>query len=250
MLLWGVGPAFMLAGAILALACLNPAATVTTLARVDRQWLIVSAVVGWALPVLVSLWKPIFEATRTPMMLLPVSAALIAVVLRDLGGRVAALTLALVVLFAAGQRLAAASGPDPFPTRASIDSLLRRTACGDTIVATGLAHGPVEYYLRRLDAPACLHYVRFPQNLMDWPGRIQRPEVRRELEQEAQALAERTSAIGTRAWMLTLARGLTAEASTMAEAALRRRMVCEDRVPLRGASFDALVMCKPASPTQ
>ena len=90
MLLWGVGPGFMLAGALVAVMISNPRRTRDVLGDRRVTWVLTGAVGAWALAVGISMAKPIFEATRTPMMLLPFTSLALATVLGRLGGSRAA----------------------------------------------------------------------------------------------------------------------------------------------------------------
>jgi hypothetical protein len=208
-------------------------------------WAVLTAVLVWSLALGVSLAKPIFEPTRTPVLLLPITSLSLACVLVRVGGRGAGLVLAAVCALAAAHRLTTLPAADPYPTRASLSRLLEQMQCGDTVLAPGLAPGPVEYYFRQLDAPSCLRREAFPRSVVNWRGRLRDPLSREGLEDEAEQTANQLASSGGTVWLLRLDRGELVEASEMIEAALRRRFVCDDRQPLRGAFFEAVIRCVP-----
>jgi hypothetical protein len=208
-----------------------------------ERWIVTAAGAGWILPVVVSFWKPIFEPTRTPALLLPLTCLLVATVTRILAGARPALALALVcsllTLFTA-----AVVPRDAPPTGQSLAQLLRRARCGDTVIAPGLALTAVQYYFRRLDAPGCIRSVGFPENVVDWAARLRDPMARRALEDEAAALAR---AEGGRVWLLGRDAGTLHEANAIAATVLRREMACGQPEPLPGAFFDSVMLCEPSA---
>jgi dolichyl-phosphate-mannose-protein mannosyltransferase len=243
MLLWGVGPGFMLAGALAVVVAGNTRRTREVLGQPVMAWAVLTSVLVWSLALSVSLVKPIFEPTRTPVLLLPITSLSLACVLVRIGGRGAGVVLAAACALAAAHRVASLPAADPYPTRASLSTLLHRMACGDTVVAPGLASGPVEYYFRQLDAPSCLGREAFPRNVVNWVGQLRDPMSRQRLEEEVEGTAAQLGSRGGTVWLLRLNRGELVEASEMIETALRRRFVCDDRLPLRGAFFDDVIQC-------
>jgi hypothetical protein len=243
-LLWGNGPGFILIGALVAAGLTNGRRLRDSLSTTTLRWVCITTAAAWLLPLIVSFWKPVFVASRTPMMLLPLTAVLAGSALAAVAGRAALVVLCLLFTVVAARKVAAGRpGGDPVPTREQVARVLEDASCGDTVVAAGLADEPVRYYLRRLEAPACLHLERFPANLLNWTGRMTIPDERRRIEEEARNLAARVAVRPGRVWMFTLSRGMAYEASAILEPEVRQAMSCE-AVDARGAFFDAIVRCQ------
>ena len=243
MLIWGVGPGFMLVGALVAVTFRRFWNVLETLREAPTRWVLATVILAWTVPIIISLRQPIFEPTRTPMMLLPITAAAVAVILARLGGSGVALAFAGVCVVAAAQRVTAEPGVDPYPTRDSLATLLPQMRCGDMLVAPGLAPWPVEYYFRRLDAPTCIATAPFPKDPVNWAGRMRTPDLLLPFEQEASVIARQVAASSHSAWLLSLSRGELHEASRIAESEFRRQMSCAAPAPLKGAFFDAVIRC-------
>ena len=243
-LLWGTGPGFILIGALVAAGLTNARRLGDSLSTTAMQWVCIATAAAWLLPLMVSFWKPVFTASRTPAMLLPLTTVLAGAAMAAVAGRAALVALCLLFTVVAARKVAAGrAGGDPVPTRQHVARVLEDARCGDSVVAAGLANEPVRYHLRRLNAPACLHIERFPADLVNWTGRITMPEELRRVEAEARDLAARLSARPGRVWMFTLGRGMAHEASAILEPEVRRAMSCE-AVQARGAFFDAIVRCE------
>jgi hypothetical protein len=172
------------------------------------------------------------------------TAVLIAFVLSALASRAAVLTLVGVLLIAAvSQVLGAVRAGDPAPSRASIQQVLAAAACGDTLVAVGLSHAPVEYYVRQLEAPACITPERFPADMMNWTGRVADGAEMKRAQEEAAALVARVSSRAGTVWVLSADGGIGHEASAIFVTAVRDRLRCGDPMPLKGAYFDHVIRC-------
>jgi hypothetical protein len=157
-------------------------------------------------PYLVSQVKPVYNPSRTPMLVLPLACALIGVLVGRLGVRL--LTLAFVVAIAVGSaQFAVKTGlePDPIPARQAMQVVAASARCGDTLVVGGLALSEVEYYLRQFGAPDCIARLTFPQDTASHPGWIDSAGLagrRAELAREAQQLAtELAGHPGARVWL-------------------------------------------------
>jgi hypothetical protein len=242
-LVWSTGPTFILLGAVLVLLFQHGTNARRLLGGTSARWTLVATAVAWILPVVVSRWWPIFEATRTPMMLLPLTSLSVALLLDRLGGARAALGLALCCLAAAGLRIATISRAEAYSTRANLSAIVEQMHCGDTLVATGLGQQFVEYYFRRIHAPECLHVSRFPASLLNWE-RHRRADRMEELQHEASMFAAGRAGEAATSWTLAQSRGETADASVALEAAMRRELDCRDTV-MGAAMFDHVVRCVP-----
>jgi hypothetical protein len=244
LLLWGTGPGMIMLGAVLALALTNTQRTRDAIAATPIRWSLVAAAVAWTVPIAVSFWKPVFLASRTPVMLLPITAVLLGGLLCALAGRLALVTLGGLLLLAGAQVVPAMRDGDPVPTRESVRAVLDRMTCGDTIVAAGLAHAPIEYYLRRLNASSCVHFVWFPADLLDWTGRVREPAALDRARRESRELVEAIAARRGKVWAFGLSRGMLSDASAMLTQELQRALSCDERLPLRGAYFDTVLVCE------
>jgi hypothetical protein len=246
-LMWGARPALVLCAA-LALAigwrgCAAPSSD-----RSGRTRLVIAgAIMGWALVIGASFAQPIFEASRTPMLLLPLTCSAVAVVLARCGGAVV-IGCALVCATAATFRVAARPSADPSPSRQTLAGVLARAQCGDAVIAPGVTASTAEYYFRRLHAPACIQLLSFPADpydvFADWKGRLQDPLARRRLEREAQATA--AVARHRAVWLIGLESWETREASTMIEAEVQRVAICQPPEAARGAFIDSIRHCIPS----
>jgi len=247
LLLWGTGPGLIMLGVLAALLLADLERTREAIAATPRRWALVAAAVAWGLPIAVSFWKPVFLASRTPVMLLPASAVLLGAVLSALARRLVLVTLAALFVLTAALVAPAGGRSDPVPTPQSVREVLDLATCGDTIVATGLANSPIEYYLRRLNARSCVRFVAFPASMRNWTGRLAQPAAMNLVRRECRELVEGLAGGRGRVWAFVLSRGTVAEASAMLSDELHRALSCTGRLPLRGAYFDAVLVCKAAS---
>ncbi|HET7697473.1 MAG TPA: glycosyltransferase family 39 protein [Vicinamibacterales bacterium] len=247
-LIWGLRPAIVVAILAAGVIAVRRAALARLFSNPAARWVAFSTATAWALPVALSVWKPVFEASRTPLMLLPATCVAIAAVLAR-GSRVALAAGVLVCAAAATYRIGARPHVDPAPSRATIAALLSRTACGDVVIAPGVSATTAEYYFRRLGAPPCVQLVAFPRDaydvFADWPGRLGNPAIRSRLEREADSVA-RGAAAGRRAiWLIGLSTWETREATAIVESALQQVAECGDPEPARGAFIDSVRRCRP-----
>jgi mannosyltransferase len=246
--MWGTGPAFLLAGALGALILTSRSRTVAAFSPRSIRWSAVACGLAWGLPFAASYAKPIFLAARTPVMLLPITALLLAGLLASLASRAVLAAVASILFLAAVTDLPGASAADNVPTRASVGAVLNRLGPSDTIVATQLAFDPVVYYLRRLNARTDLRPVAFPVALGDWAGRSGPPDNESSLRKKGSELARTLAVTGGRVWVFGRTRGIAADATAALLEEMRGRFVCDAPLPLRGAGFDAVWACSPARP--
>ena len=173
LLLWGTGPGALLGGVILGLALSNrPAFRANMQARELRWSIIAVAAAAWLVPFAISVWTPVFLPTRTPVLLLPMTAVAIAGVIGRLGSGLLVAAIASLVVAPVRAAVAGLRGGDPVPSRASIGTVVATAVCGDTLLASGLSYSVVDYDLRQLGTPSCLHSERFPATMLNWTGRL------------------------------------------------------------------------------
>lgn len=245
-LLWGVGPGFMLAGALM-VALLKAPRPGAKLRDSSARWFIAAALCAWLLPIVVSLWRPVFQWDRTPVMLLPVTCAAISIVLTRCAGTAGAIAFAIVCVGAAAHRIVRRPRTDPSPSRATLSSVLGQTSCGDTVIAAGLASTTVGYYFRRLHAPPCVRLLAFPADVRDlfanWSGRLRNPASRGKLELEAARTAQSAAGSQHVIWLIGVTTWETREATGMMQLALASVADCGPPEPAKGAFIDTVRRC-------
>lgn len=245
MLIWGTGRGAVLLGAIVVLALATPAATSRRFfsnAPVAR-WLLLTAAFGWLMPLAVSMYQPVFFPGRTPVLLLPATAAALAILITQLASRPALVALCAIV--ASGPLITLAGGfgiRDPTPTRSSVATVVERAACGDAIVAAGLSYEGVSFYLRQLDTRRCLLARPYPG---DMPILNAATDASERLRERAGTLAAELVTQRSPVWAFLATRGFGAEASDILAVELRRTMACDDPLPLSGAAFNQVMPCRP-----
>jgi len=247
--LWGIGPGFIIVGAVLAIVTARFARTADILRIAKARWIVSAAVLSWLIPIAISQLKPVFEAGRSPMLLLPVTSAAVASLFAVYGAPLTAVAVASCCLVASVHRVQTASRSDPSPSRRAFEELLAKTSCGDTIIAPGVSGQTAAYYLRRLGATDCLTLEVFPRDPYDvfanWTARYNDPTVRRRLEAEADLIAARATSVHRTVWLLGFSHWDTQEACDLMERALTRRASCEAPRPMQGAFVDRVQRCTP-----
>ena len=119
----------------------------------------------------VSQVRPVFLASRTPVLVLPAAAVAIAIIVSDLAPLWVACALAVVVVASAVRfTIRSALRPDPYPTRVSLAAVVPQLKCGDVIIAAGLSYAPLTYYATSAGVPACVAIVPFPPDVHEHPG--------------------------------------------------------------------------------
>lgn len=243
MLIWGTGRGAVLLGAVLVLALATPAAASRLFKAPVARWMLMTAMLGWLVPLAVSLWQPVFFPGRTPVLLLPATAAALSIVIVPLASRPALVALCAVV--ASGPLITLAGGfgiRDPTPTRSSVATVLERAACGDIVVAAGLSYDGVSFYLRQLDTRRCLLARPYPGDVRILNAATDTAE---RLRERARTLAAELIGQRSAVWAFLATRGFGAEASEMLAAELRRTMACAEVMPLSGAAFNQVMACRP-----
>jgi mannosyltransferase len=133
---------------------------------------LLAGLIGLGLPFVQSLVaKPVFFASRTPIIIFPAACLAVAYALHQLAPRW--VQWAVVGLMGLGSLASVAQdfrAGDPWPARTSVQTVLAQTQCGDAIVAAGLSYSEVQYYLRRLNADECLQALPFPATVALHPG--------------------------------------------------------------------------------
>lgn len=247
-LIWGLRPAAIVMALLVGVMVTRRTAVERFFSSAPARWGAAAALITWTLPLIVSVWKPVFEASRTPVMLLPATCVAIACVLARGGGTAVLAACVVVCATAATYRVSMRPRADPAPSRATLAALLSRTACGDVVIAPGVTATTAEYYFRRLDAPLCVRLVPFPRDVFDvfgdWSGRLRDPAVRSRLDAEADATAHAAAARRNAIWVLRLSTWETREATVMVETALQKVADCADPEPARGAFIDSVRRCQ------
>jgi hypothetical protein len=242
--IWGNRNGVLLAGSVLALLTAPGAAR--RVARNDGlRLVVVTAIAALAAPFLVSLMKPVFHVTRTPMLALPFLALAAAGVLTTLGTRLLVTILGVSFVLGAWQFVAASRRSDPDPTRASLAQVLAQARDGDVLVSSGLSYAPVEYYRRRIgDGPRVSHEA-FPAEIAQHPGWIDSRAVAHErvrYEAEAAATASRLAQSGARVFVFTKSGGIGADVGELLTGALTGVLRAEASLQVRGAFFDRVTL--------
>lgn len=141
------------------------------------------------------LMTPIFHGTRTPAVFLATSCLLAALLLtRPLGywaQGAAYVVVAALMMDAAINVYQEIKAPPPFSVRSSVAVVLDQADCEDVLVASGESYSEIAYYLRRLDAPACLRLMGFPSDIerhMGWVDAFRLLENPDALDQEIEQL--------------------------------------------------------------
>lgn len=116
-----------------------------------------------ALPVVVSQIVPVFVATRTPVIALPVASVLIAGLLSIFKRQWIPMGLSLLL---AGASFYFSLSNLLNPQRNTFDSqvaqVVDNSECKDVVLSVGITYGEVSYYLRRLQDRECLVHRSFP----------------------------------------------------------------------------------------
>jgi len=156
------------------------------------------------------LQTPIFHGARTPTLFLAASCLLAALLLTRFSGRAAhwaaSILMAALLVDAAVNVYQGLIAPQPYSVRISVAAVLHQAVCDDVLVASGESYSEIAYYLRRLDAPACLRLMGFPSEIerhMGWIdafGLLENNDaLDREIGRLAVALAQ--GGAGARVWL-------------------------------------------------
>jgi len=243
--LWGNRNGFILAGATIALLTATGAWTRILGDPLVRfaGFIAAFATIG---PFAASYVRPVFHATRTPTLALPLIALTVAVIVARLGTRILAVLLAGSLVVGGAQYVSASRrAGDPDPTRASVARVLEGARCGDVLISAGLSYAPITYYLDRLDAAACIAHAPFPREIALHPGWIDAAAVARDrdgYEREAASIATQLARSADRVFVFSKRQGIGAQAGELIGAELSRGRPLLETLPLRGAFFDRVLV--------
>jgi hypothetical protein len=214
-------------------------------------WLGLLIVLVLAGTLAVSMVRPVYLASRTPVLILPAAAVALGVVLADLApALVACAVLALVAVSAVRYAARSAARPDPYPTRASLGAVAPRMRCGDVIIAAGLSYAPLLYYASMAGVPSCVTIRPFPDDVGDHPGWLDPSSSRQSaFAQDAERLASSVGQNGT-VWTFVARRGVGTDAGTALIAAISRTRLVRESVAAPGSFFDEVVAFSQTSPRQ
>jgi hypothetical protein len=214
-------------------------------------WLGLLVVLVLAGTLAVSMVRPVYLASRTPVLILPAAAVALGVALADLAPvLVACAVLALVAVSAVRYASRSAARPDPYPTRASLGAVAPRMRCGDVIVAAGLSYAPLLYYASMAGVPSCVTIRPFPDDVGEHPGWLDPSRSRRSaFAQDAERLASSVGQNGT-VWTFVARRGVGTDAGTALIAAISRTRSVRESVTLPGSFFDEVIAFSQTSPRQ
>jgi hypothetical protein len=205
-------------------------------------WLVLLAALVLGGTIGVSMVRPVYLASRTPVLVLPAAAIAVAVVISDMAPLLVMCALmALVAASAIRFTVRSATRPDPYPTRASLAALAPRMRCGDTIIAAGLSYAPVVYYGSTAGVPSCVTLRAFPADVAQHPGWLDLTTPRRSAyAREAGSIASSVGVNNT-LWAFIARRGLGADAGAALIDALARIRSEPETIGLTGSFFDQVV---------
>ncbi len=184
----------VLLAAVVILIALQWRTVVTFFKQRINLFLTLVVIVSVLLPVIFSQVKPIYVATRTPIIGVPVAAIVLAGLLVLFERRWAAVA-PILILAAASLYFSLSLGfnPDHRPFEDQVAYVLQKAECGDMVISVGITEGEVTYYLRTLQAPDCLAHETFPAEMRDNPWILDLATL--PLEQHAQLEAEAQSLV-------------------------------------------------------
>jgi hypothetical protein len=241
LLFWGDRATPILAFVVLVLLATGGTRSIRAHAsRIAWLGLLAALVLGGTIAV--SMVRPVYLASRTPVLALPAAAIVVAVVISDMAPLVVTCALAALVAASAVRfTVRSATRPDPYPTRASLAALAPRMRCGDTIIAAGLSYAPVVYYGSMAGVPSCVTIRAFPADVAHHPGWLDLTTPRRSADaREAGTLAS-SVAVSETLWAFVARHGPGADAGTALIDALSRIRPEPHTIALTGSFFDAVV---------
>jgi hypothetical protein len=129
-------------------------------------------------PFLISQNRSIFNDERTPALFFPLACVFVALLVtrfKNLWFTFGLLMIlfGVVVVFPFFKN---GSTVERSP-RSSIAYVVQNAKCGDIIIAAGLSINETSYYMRRLNAPACIQMVAFPASMEEHPGWMYPPDL-------------------------------------------------------------------------
>ena len=214
-------------------------------------WLGLLVVLVLAGTLAVSMVRPLYLASRTPVLVLPAVAIALSVAVADLApALIACALLALVAVSAVRYAARSAARPDPYPTRASLGAVAPRIQCGDVIIAAGLSYAPLVYYASIAGVPSCVTIRPFPDDVGEHPGWLDpSPPRRSAFVDDAERLASSVGPNGT-VWTFVARRGVGTDAGTALIEAISRARSMRESIALRGSFFDEVIAFSQTSPRQ
>lgn len=248
--LWGFGPrgmrnTYLLAAYSLGITLFHfrPGVKILT----GKPFLTSFGMLGMAslLPFIVSQYRPVFLAERTPVIFLPLAALVISLLIRRLGFRsLTAIILAVLIFSSVRYSVQALRSPDPNPARASIQYILDRVKCGDVLILGSLSINEVEYYLRRFEAPDCIQRETFPLETRQHSGWIDVSGLLKEKEaltkEAALTVARYADQPKVNVWLFYGYH--SGEVTSILKSQLDRQMTLVQALDLSGSFFNAVLI--------
>lgn len=245
--IFGLNKSLVLLVLLLLLVVVQWRAVLTFLKQRSNLFLGLVMVLAVLLPFIFSLVRPVFVAGRTPIIGLPVAAVL-------LGGLFALFErrwLVVAPIVALGLASSYVSldqwlNSDRTQFADQVAYVLSESACGDMIISVGLTEGEVTYYLRRLDATACLVHAAFPVNDQGatWASSYTSyaEAQRTELETEASSLiAQAVDQDVQRLWIFAPTRYRNAVPAEILRAEAARQFMLKDEMQGYGTFNDVVL---------
>jgi hypothetical protein len=190
--------------------------------------------------------RPVYLASRTPVLVLPAAAIGLGVVIAELSPLLVACAVTSLVA-ASAIRFTARSAvePDPYPTRASLAAVAPRMRCGDSILAAGLSYSALVYYRSAAGVPSCVTVRPFPTDVAEHAGWLDlTPAGRSALARDAELSASAVGNAGS-LWTFVSRQGIGAETGTALMDALTRVRPVRESFALTGSFFDEIVVFRP-----
>ena len=205
-------------------------------------WLLLLTVFVLAGTIGVSMVRPVYFASRTPVLVLPAVAVACGVVTAELAPFLLTCGIALLVSASAVRYTArSALGPDPYPTRTSLAAIAPRMKCGDVIIAAGLSYAPLIYYCRTAGVQSCITIRPFPEDVREHPGWLDLTRSRRSTyARDAEVTASSVGRNGT-LWTFVSQSGIGADAGTALIDVLSRSRAERESIALRGSFLDEVI---------
>jgi hypothetical protein len=197
------------------------------------------------LPFFVSQFRPVFNPTRLPIIVVPGACILLALLLRQTAFQVITIVVLLGLAFTPIRDavMSIVTYTDQTP-KASFQELLRVAQCGDTLILPEMIISETEYYLRRLNAPECLRRETFPLSAAKHPGWFDNDELLAHtdlLTEEASNTASRLANRSGNAVYLFWPRNPGSQRVTeFLKAAFDRSLLPKQALDLAGHRFDGV----------
>lgn len=204
------------------------------------------------IPFVISQWRPLFITSRAPSIFLPAACILVGSILIQFKPHRPVIVLmgavALASLLISDWRTLELG---PFFTREGVAQVVSQARCGDRLVSVGLSFGETQYYLRRLNAPACLRHESFPAEIQAHPGWMDAEGMlsrRTDLESEAAELTTQLiSQPQYKVWMFYIAEPpppmrYHTQVAHILKSELDKRLPVVEQIKTRGSFFDSILV--------